>query len=112
MRTARRAARRSIPRRLTFPSARSRSVSIYCGTHTTALPERQAGLERALPVKIGRDSWIGGGVTIMAGVTIGRGCTIGAASTVTRDIPDFSVAVGTPAKVVKMLEGEERGSLA
>lgn len=41
------------------------SVSIYGGTHTTALPERQAGFERALPVSIGRDSWIGGNVTIM-----------------------------------------------
>lgn len=86
-------------------------MSIYCGTHTTALPERQAGFERALPVSIGRDSWIGGGVSIMAGVNIGKGCTIGAGSVVTRDIPDFSVAVGVPAKVVKTLQGEERGSL-
>ncbi|CAO1638723.1 unnamed protein product [Sympodiomycopsis kandeliae] len=87
------------------------NVSIYCGTHTTALPERQAGYERALPVSIGRDSWIGGGVSIMAGVKIGKGVTIGAGSVVTRDIPDFSVAVGTPARVVKTLEGEERGNL-
>ncbi|CAO1626972.1 unnamed protein product [Jaminaea pallidilutea] len=88
------------------------NVSIYCGTHTSALPERQAGKERALPVSIGRDSWIGGNVCIMAGITIGRGCTIGAGSVVTRDIPDFSVAVGTPAKVIKTLLGAERGSLA
>lgn len=47
----------------------------------------------------------------MAGVNIGKGCTIGAGSVVTRDIPDFSVAVGVPAKVVKTLQGEERGSL-
>ncbi|KAL0952338.1 hypothetical protein HGRIS_006618 [Hohenbuehelia grisea] len=87
------------------------NVSIYSATHTAALPERQAGLERALPVSIGRDSWIGGGVSIMAGVNIGKGCTIGAGSVVTRDIPDFSVAVGSPAKVVKTLQGEERGSL-
>ena len=86
-------------------------MSIYCGTHTTALPERQAGFERALPVSIGRDSWIGGNVSIMAGVNIGKGCTIGAGSVVTRDIPDFSVAVGCPARVVKTLQGEERGSL-
>jgi acetyltransferase-like isoleucine patch superfamily enzyme len=37
----------------------------------------------------------------LPGVTIGRGCTIGAMSVVSRDVPDFSVAMGQPAKVVK-----------
>lgn len=50
-------------------------------------------------------------MTRRAGVKIGKGCTIGAGSVVTRDIPDFSIAVGTPAKVIKILEGEERGAL-
>lgn len=45
-----------------------------------------------------------------AAVKIGKACTIGAGSIVTRDIPDFSVAVGSPARVVKTLQGEERGS--
>ena len=63
-------------------------------------------------MSIGADSWIGGGVSIMGGVKIGKGCTIGACSVVTRDIPDFSVAVGSPAKVVRTLEGADRGSLA
>lgn len=40
---------------------------------------------------------------------IGEGCTIGAGSTVTRDIPDWSVAVGNPARVVKVLQENERG---
>lgn len=44
-----------------------------------------------------------------AGVSIGKGCTIGAGSVVTRDIPDYSVAVGNPARVVKVLAEEERG---
>ncbi len=47
------------------------------------------------------DCWIGHGVTITDGVTIGKGCVIGAGSVVTKDIPAYSVAVGTPAKVVK-----------
>ena len=53
---------------------------------------------------IGDDSWIGGGVVILPGVTIGRGCTVGAMSVVTKDIPDFSVAIGQPAKVVKKVQ--------
>lgn len=41
---------------------------------------------------------------ILPGVTIGRGCTIGAMSVVSRDIPDFSVAMGQPARVVKKVQ--------
>lgn len=52
-------------------------------------------------MSIGDDCWIGGNVTIMPGVTIGKGCTIGAGSVVTKDIPDFSVALGSPARIVK-----------
>ncbi|MDQ1284076.1 MAG: hypothetical protein QG620_424 [Patescibacteria group bacterium] len=50
---------------------------------------------------IGDDVWVGGGATILDGVKIGRGSVIGAGSVVTKDIPEFSVAVGNPAKVVK-----------
>lgn len=45
--------------------------------------------------------WIGGSVNILAGVTIGHGSIIGAGSVVTKDIPPMSIAVGTPAKVIK-----------
>lgn len=45
--------------------------------------------------------WIGCGTVILAGVIIGNGCVIGANSTVTKSIDDNSVAVGTPAKVIK-----------
>ena len=46
----------------------------------------------------------------MGGVEIGAGCTIGAGSTVTRDIPAYSVVAGTPARVLKTLLPEERGT--
>jgi acetyltransferase-like isoleucine patch superfamily enzyme len=48
------------------------------------------------------DCWIGGHVTITRNVTIGKGSVIGANSVVTNDIPDYSVAVGCPARVIRM----------
>lgn len=53
------------------------------------------------PVTIKDNVWIGEGVCIMPGVTIGYGSIIGASSVVTKNIPDYSIAVGSPAKVVK-----------
>jgi len=53
------------------------------------------------PTKIGEDSHIGANSVVLAGVKIGKRCQIGAGSVVTKDIPDFSVAVGNPAKVIK-----------
>lgn len=50
-------------------------------------------------VELGPDVWLGAGTIIMANV--GKGCVIGAGSVVTKDIPDYSVAVGNPARVIK-----------
>ncbi|KEY73035.1 hypothetical protein S7711_09892 [Stachybotrys chartarum IBT 7711] len=77
------------------------NVMISAATHETEVGSRRANIEYALPVTIGDDCWIGGGVIILPGVTIGKGCTIGAASVVTKDIPPWSVAVGSPARVIK-----------
>lgn len=52
-------------------------------------------------IKIDDDVWIGANVTILPNVTIGKSTIIGAGSVVTKDIPDFSIAVGVPAKVIK-----------
>lgn len=85
------------------------NVHIYSATHGTSVLERETGHERALPVSVGSNTWVGGNTTIMAGVNIGEGCTIGAGSVVTRDIPDWSIAVGNPARVLKTVPEEERG---
>lgn len=53
-------------------------------------------------VMIGDESWIGTNSVVMGNVTVGRHCVIGANSVVNKDIPDFSVAVGNPAKIVKI----------
>ena len=52
-------------------------------------------------IVIGDYVWIGGGAIILPGVTIGEGSIIGAGSVVSRDIPPYSVAIGSPAKVIK-----------
>ena len=51
-------------------------------------------------ITIGEDCWIGINAVISPGVTIGKGAVIGANSVVTNDIPEYSIAVGAPAKVI------------
>lgn len=56
------------------------------------------------PVVIGDGSWLGHGSVVLPGVTIGKHVVIGANSVVTKDIPDFSVAVGSPARVIRQYD--------
>lgn len=56
---------------------------------------------KAAPITIGNNCWIGEKVFITAGVNIGNGCVVGANSVVTHDIPDYCIAVGSPARVIK-----------
>lgn len=66
-------------------------------------PADFARLETGAKITIGHHVWIGSNVNIVAGVTIGDFCVIGAGSVVTRDIPSYSVAVGSPARVIKQV---------
>lgn len=68
---------------------------------------RREGWERALPISIGENSWLGASVTVGPGVTIGRNCVIGAGSVVLSDVPDHVVAVGSPATVSRHLPVED-----
>lgn len=56
------------------------------------------------PIEIGDNCWIGDKVMILPGVKIGRGCVIGAGAVVTKSIPDYSIAVGNPARVIKQYD--------
>ena len=59
------------------------------------------------PIVIKDDAWIGMNVIILKGVTIGRGAVVGAGSVVTKDVPDWAVVAGNPAKIVKVLNPKE-----
>jgi acetyltransferase-like isoleucine patch superfamily enzyme len=61
------------------------------------------------PVRIGDGAWLGTGVVVLPGATVGRHAVIGARAVVVDQIPDFSVAVGNPARVVRRyVDGEWR----
>lgn len=59
------------------------------------------------PVLIQKGAWIGAGATILPGVSVGRYAIVAASAVVTKDVPDYAVVAGTPAKVVKMLDAEK-----
>ena len=66
-------------------------------------PEQRDIQPPSKPITIGDNVWLGGHVIVLPGVTIGDGSVIGAGSVVTGDIPPRSLAVGTPAKVIRTL---------
>ena len=79
-------------------------VIVYTHNHEfsrTDIPMNQQGKGKTDPVYIDDDVWIGRRAMILPGVHIGRGSIIGAGAVVSKSIPEFSVAVGVPAKVVK-----------
>jgi acetyltransferase-like isoleucine patch superfamily enzyme len=53
------------------------------------------------PIRIGRDVWLGAGVTVLKGITIGDRVVVGAGALVRHDLPDRAVAVGSPARVIR-----------
>ena len=73
------------------------------------LPElREQGYQYNMPVRIGKNCWIGAGAMILPGVTVGDNTIIGAGSVVTRDIPDGVVAVGNPCRVLRKISDRDR----
>jgi acetyltransferase-like isoleucine patch superfamily enzyme len=83
--------------------------NVYISDHIheygdASLPILSQGVTKIEPVLIKRGAWLGQNVVICPGVTVGRGAVVGANSVVNADIPDFSVAVGSPARVVKKID--------
>lgn len=95
---------------------------IYVGDHTMFGPNvvlataghpinaelRSKGLQYNMPIRIGRNCWLGAGVIVMPGVTIGDNVVIGAGSIVTKDIPANVVAVGNPCRVLREINEHDR----
>lgn len=61
-----------------------------------------------MPVRIGKNCWLGAGVTVLPGVTIGDNTVVGAGSLVTRDLPANVVAVGSPCRVIRPINEHDR----
>jgi len=86
-------------------------VNLAQGITVTALNHNYADSSRKIdeqgistkPVVIGDDVWIGANAVILPGVTIGRHVVVAAGAVVTKDIPDYSLVAGIPAKVIKEL---------
>lgn len=79
------------------------NVQLLTPTHPVEPQPRRDKLEAALPITIGDNVWLGGGVIVCPGVTIGDDSVIGAGAVVTKDIPAGVVAVGNPARPVRTL---------
>lgn len=78
-------------------------VSIHCENHNFSDLETPIRLQGATRkgVKIGKDCWIGSKAVILDGVTIGDHVIVAAGAVVTKDVPDYSIVGGVPAKVIK-----------
>ncbi|MFK7938302.1 MAG: sugar O-acetyltransferase [Roseovarius sp.] len=76
-------------------------VQLYCPEHHHDRTKRRAGLERARPITLECDVWLGGGAIVLSGVTIGEGAIVGAGAVVTRDVAAGAMVAGNPARSLK-----------
>ena len=87
------------------------NVAIYTAGHPVYPVTRNSAYEYGKEVTIGDNVWIGGNTVICPGVHVGDNVVIGAGSVVTRDIPDWSIAVGNPCRVLRKITEEDKRKL-
>ena len=75
----------------------------YSHAHTrTDISMCRQGFEKETPIHIGNDVWIGARVIILPNVTIGDHVIVGAGAVVTKNVPDYAIVGGNPARVIRM----------
>lgn len=84
------------------------NVTVATAGHPICPELREKGLQYNMPVRIGKNCWIGANAVILPGITIGDHVVIGAGSVVTKDIPSNVVAVGNPCKVLREIGEHDR----
>lgn len=84
------------------------NVSIYTAGHPIHADTRKTGYEYGAPITIGDNVWIGGNSIILPDVTVGSNSVIAAGSVVTRDVPEWTVVAGNPARVIKEITNEDK----
>ena len=85
------------------------NVTILTRNHEfsrTDIPMNQQGMSEMCPVTISDDVWIGMNVIILPGVRVSKGAIIGAGAVVTKNVPEYAVVAGNPAKIVKCRKQE------
>lgn len=87
------------------------NVAIYTAGHPIYPSTRNSAYEYGKAITIGNNVWIGGNTVICPGVTVGNNVVIGAGSVVTKDIPDWCIAVGNPCRVKRLINEEDKRKL-
>lgn len=89
-------------------------VKIYSKNHAfdrTDIPVREQG-DTHHETTLGNDVWVGANVLIMAGVTVGNHCILAAGAVVAKDVPDYAIVGGNPAKIIRMRNEEPKSKEA
>ena len=84
------------------------NVTIATAGHPIFPELREQAYQYNVPVRIGRNCWLGAGVIVLPGITIGDNSVIGAGSVVTKDIPANVVAIGNPCRVLREINERDR----
>ena len=84
------------------------NVTVATAGHPILPALREQAYQYNMPIKIGKNCWLGAGVIVLPGVTIGNNVVIGAGSVVTKDIPDNVVALGNPCRVLREINERDK----
>ena len=84
------------------------NVTVATAGHPILPTLRAQAYQYNMPIKIGKNCWLGAGVIVLPGVTIGNNVVIGAGSVVTKDIPDNVVALGNPCRVLREINERDK----